>query len=384
MFSFSPRIIIDGRDLDSIGLSNALVGFEVRQDEFKADMVIIDLWNEKLRFTDSNLFREKASIDIFLGTGKSGSYTGRFTLYKPKYIFPENEIPIIRLIAFGESIKLKENGEQRKSFFNATDSEIVSQIALSYGFIIDIETTNERRTQEAQLNETDLKFITRLALRNGFIFYVENNVLHFHQIRFEDSEIALTYGPDQGNLMEFSPSKMLIDKAKIFISTFLDKDTKNILTNISLSIPDAIEKQDIAFTPNYRDVSSVLPFRQTEYIKEKNGKDIPVNQQNIVNRLRQNSNYILAGWGKAHGNTKIRAKRIVNITGIKHLSGMYYLRSVIHKFDDTQGFVTMFFAAKTRFGLLRKLSSSSGGEIKIRSNVPGQEVQPEVINEVSL
>lgn len=384
MLAFSPRIIIDGRDLESIGLSDALVGFEVRQDEFKADMVIIDLWNEKLRFTDSNLFREKAAIDIFIGTGKAGAYSGRFTLYNPQYLFPEREIPIIRLIGFGESIKLKENGEQRTSFFNATDSEIVTQIASANGFITDIETTNERRVQETQLNETDLKFITRLAIRNGFIFYVENNILHFHQIRFEDSEIELTYGPDQGNLMDFAPSKMLIDKAKIFVSTFLDKDTNNILTNTSLNVPDAVDKQDIAITPNYRNVTTVLPIRQTEFIKQKSGKDIPANQQNLVNRLQQNSNYILAGWGKAHGNTKIRARRVVNITGIRHLSGIYYLRSVIHRFDEEQGFITEFFGAKTRFGLLKKLSSSSGGEIKIRTNVPGQEIQPEVISEVSL
>jgi hypothetical protein len=383
MKSFNIKISLDGQDISNLGFGKSLVGFEFRQDEFKSDMIIIDLWNKMATKTDSNIIRERAVLEVWLGSGIRSLYLGKFIVEKPKYIFPNTELPIIRLIAFDESVKLRHDGEKRNNFFSMTDSQIVNQIAGENGLIPDIENTTEIREQETQLNETDLQFITRLAKRNGFIFYVEKGSLHFHQVRFIDSEVTLSYGGERSNLLDFRPSKKLLDTVGIFVSTFMDKDLGTVIASTSTGLVDAVVRRDKGFNPTHRDSNlSVIP--PIKYIHDVNNNDLPGDQLNLVNRMQQMDSYILAGWGKADGERRLRAKRVVEIQNIGHLSGFYYIRSTVHKWDEQEGYITKFFGARARYGLTRRIPESAGGPNVNIARTPGSEIQPEIIDEVTL
>ena len=380
---FSAKVFIDNRELDDLGLGNNLFGIEVRQDEFKSDIATVDIWNEKLTFTDSDIFRERANMDVWLGDGTKLVFMGRFILQKPKYGFPELDAPIIRLIGFDESSTLKHKGQRRRAFTFMTDSEIAIQIAGEYALLNDVETTQERRDQESQIDESDIKFLARLAHRNGYILYVENKTLHFHQVRYEDHGLTMVYGDDEENaLFDFWPSKTLINTAGIHLATILDKKNGTVLRAISADLPDAIEMQDVRFDPNYRQAETTFVPRPNKYLKPVSGTESVATLQNLVNRKQQRDSYLLSGWGKAQGNPDLQIRRVVDVTGIGHLSGIYYLTSVIHKYEEG-GYFTRFFGIKNRFGLLRSLPPSITGGMQPSHQTPGQEVQPEIISEVS-
>lgn len=380
---FTAKVYIDNRELKDLGLDNNLFAIELRQDEFKSDIVTVDIWNEKLAFTDSDIFRERANLDVWLGDGSKLVYMGRFILQKPKYGFPEFDAPIIRLIGFDESSLLKQKGQRRRIFTFMTDSEIAIQIAGEYTLLNDIEITQERRDQESQIDETDIDFLARLAHRNGYILYVENKTLHFHQVRYEDHRLELVYGPEEENaLFDFWPSKTLLNSAGVHLATVLDKNTGAILRAVSADIPDAIEMQDVRFSPNYKQPETTLVPRPNKYLKSVSGTESVTSLQNLVNRKQQRDSYLLSGWGKAQGNPDLKIRRVVNISGIGHLTGLYYLTSIIHKYEDG-GYFTRFFGIKNRFGLLRSLPPSISGGQQPSNLTPGQEIQPNIIGEIS-
>lgn len=384
MRTFVVKVLLDGQDINDLGFRDALFGFEFRQDEFKSDIVFIDLYNEKKRHTDTNVIRERAIMDVWLGAGTKSEFLGRFILQKPKFMFPQSAVPFIRLVGLDESSKLKHAGEKRRNFYNSTDSTIVNQIASENGMLADIELTTEIREQESQLNETDLTFIARLAKRNGFVFFVENQTIHFHQVRYQFNNVKLSYGGPESNLVEFNPEKTLLNTSGIFVSTFQDKDLGTSVVATALSIDDAVVLQDTARFPTQQSASSLIIPPPTKYITEMNNNDIQTDQQSLVNRMQQRDSYILAGWGKANGETKLKARTSIEIDGIGHLSGLYYLRSVVQKFIEGEGFISYFFAARARYGLTRRVPASAGGPQVTTSRTPGSEVQPEVISEVSV
>jgi hypothetical protein len=308
---------------------------------------------------------------------------GRFILQKPKYGFPEFEAPVVRLIGFDESSLLKQKGERRRVFTFLTDSEIATQIAGEYALLNDVEVTQERRDQESQIDESDIEFLGRLAHRNGYILYVENKTLHFHQVRYEDHRLEMVYGPEEEKaLFDFWPSKTLLDTAGIHVATILDKNTGTILRAISADVPDAVEMQDVRFSPNYKQAEETLIPRPNNYLRPVSGTSSLATLQNLVNRKQQRDSYLLSGWGKAQGNPDVKIRRVVDIKGIGHLSGLYYLTSVIHKFEDG-GYYTRFFGIKNRFGLLRSLPPAISGGQQPANTTPGQEIQPNVIGEVA-
>jgi len=384
MKHFVAKIYIDNQLIESLGFKGKLFGINLFQDPWKCDMAVIDLWNSQKTFLDSNIIRERAILDIWLGIGGPLKYMGRYILQKPKFGFPEKNAPIIRLIGLDESSKLKEKGEKRNQFSNMLDSDIVTSIAAEYGLITDITPTLELRNQESQLNETDLELVARLAHRNGYLFYVEDGTLHFHPIRFENTNIALNYGNDEKNaLFEFWPEKNLLRTASQFHSSFLDRDSGELVTNISKGTPDIIETQDKARYPDYKSLKELLIQRPTKYEQGiRNLFSFPSVDAFLKTREQDDSRFVV-GWGKATGNPKITARKIITLKGLGHLSGYYYIESASHIYDDVRGYIVEFIGTKSRVGPLRAIPSSvTKGDQTTQIN-PGQEIQPEIINEVN-
>jgi len=381
---FSIKILIDGQDIETTGLKEYLVSAEIHQEHSKCDMVIIGFWNEQLKFTDSNAFRERAEIDVFLGNGNTTNYIDRFILQKPEFRFSGTDIPVIRLIGFNESILLKDKGQKRRSFANMTDSEIAQQIATENALLTDLQTTSVRRTSETQLNETDLQVLSRLANRNGFVLYVEKKTLHFHPVRFDKSLTELEYGSGEKTLRQFNVSKTLVDKGGTFTATFLDKLTGVMQTVLSADVPDAIKTQDLSLYPDYRDAQQIFTQRHKRYEVSLDPEDNIQSQQQAINRIQQGNQYLIGGWGVATLTPALKARQIISLKGIGHLTGNYYLKKVIHKIEKgTAGGITRFYGLKSRFGILRQTSvpGSQGSSV---TNNPAKDIQPNVIGEAAL
>jgi hypothetical protein len=376
---FTSQILIDGQSFETLGLDDKLISFEFRQDNDKLDLLIIDFWNEGFNLTDSNIFRERALISASIGDGGAIAFLDSFILQLPKYKFSEKSVPIIRLIAFNNGITLKEKGEKRKSYINMTDSEIVQQLTTESGLLSDITTTQLRRTQENQLNETDLAFIARLAKRNAFLFYIENKTVNFHSVRYSKSIEDIEYRQDARNeLIEFYPKKILIDKGANYIATFFDKLNGIQGTSISANIPDVITTQDIPLYPAYKDILQIIGIRPTKYIEPLELEANNLAFQNLVNISQQKDNYLISAFGKTTLFPALRVRQTVTISNIGHLSGNYYIKSLIHKYTTKQGAYTYFEAIKNRIGNLKPVPNMGNQSSNSISN-PEIEIQPDII-----
>jgi phage protein D len=63
-------------------------------------------------------------------------------------------------------------GKRSRSWTQAKDSDVVSQLAAEYNLGADVETTKEKHAQIEQNQESDFEFVKKLAERNHFEFYV--------------------------------------------------------------------------------------------------------------------------------------------------------------------------------------------------------------------
>jgi hypothetical protein len=379
MRSFNYKISIDGQEFDTLGLNDKLISLEFRQNFNKIDLLIIDLWNEGYNLTDSNIFRERANLSVSIGNGGILAFLDTFILQIPKFKFNEKDVPIIRLIAFNEASLLKEKGEKRKSFLNMTDSEIVQQVSTENALLTDISTTTLRRTQEVQLNETDISFVERLAKRNAFLFYIENKTLHFHPIRYTKSLEDMGYREDAENeLMEFYPQKILLNRGANFISTFFDKLTGVQGSSRSVGTPDVINVQDASFYPAYRNLSQILSLRPTKYIEPIELAANNIAHQNLVDVSQQRNDYLISAIGKCTLFPALRIRQTVTINNIGHLSGNYYIKSLIHKYTTQQASATYFEAIKSRIGNLKPIPNI-GSQIPNSISNPAIEIQPDII-----
>lgn len=90
------------------------------------------------------------------------------------------------VVTLHDESTLMDKRPKHRTWHNATDSDVVAEIAAEYGYegvLADIEPTIAVRRNITQ-SSSDARFVQRLARRNGCIWYVDATGLHFHQRRY--------------------------------------------------------------------------------------------------------------------------------------------------------------------------------------------------------
>lgn len=184
----TPRFVveIEGRDLSREGMSALVERIVIEETEDKAPIARILLENTEGTLNDNPLLTNRSSLLVSMGWADTKLVSrGRFIIHKPDFLFGYGGKDLVEVLAYGEVIRLAEQGEQRREWVNVRDSDIAQSIAEQYGWTADVEQTSPTHERVIQANENDAEFLRRLALRTGKQMFVRNGTLHFHRVRYD-------------------------------------------------------------------------------------------------------------------------------------------------------------------------------------------------------
>lgn len=235
----------------------------------------------------------------------------------------------VEVVGYGEAIKLGAT-ERREVYRKMSDADVVRVIAARNGMIADVGTTSPVYDQILQANESDWKFLARRAKLYGFMLYVEDGVLHFHQVRPRESGIFVTANLVDGNLQEFNVSSRTFMRGLSLTMTQMDPVTKDEMMIVSNESPDPVQSR-LDFK-NWVELVNIAGIGQPKryVVGEGHRQSIP-ELTTMVNEMAKSTRYVISGTGVLHGIETLRANDLITVQGAGRSSGKYYVTRAVHE-----------------------------------------------------
>jgi hypothetical protein len=248
--------------------------------------------------------------------------------------------PKIVITAYGEEYMLSKS-EKRRTWTNITDSEIVRRIAAEYGWSADITDTTVLHEHVAQVNESDWKFIDRRARYYGFMFYVENGVLHFHEPRYVDTGIMLSYfGKPFNQLNGFTAWEVPLQHGKVIQADQIDPLSKELFTVTSQEVDDKVSvgtkaayKGPVVLSQEMSSLGSDQPIA---YMLEEGHKQTRFSLGKEVEGFSQFTRWMVVGEGNVVGLQGLKVNQVVELIGLGRDSGEYFISSLATRIKSGQ------------------------------------------------
>lgn len=330
----SYLISVDGtKILDTIAINNLRVETSIdgTADSFSFRIAnAYDITNNEFQWLST--FSLGKSIDISLGyvDKMTAVFSGNITSVVVD--FPEEGSP--GLVVRGMDISyLMMKGTKSRSWNKKKYSDIVEEIAKTYGFKthIDVTTTEFPALSQSQIN--DYHFIQNLANLVNYDFFVVGKNLYFRK-----PLTAMT-------------AVMTLEMGKTLRSLMIDMNLAEQITGVTVRAWDNKELKMIEGKS-----ASITKLSSNS----KTGKDILTSKGDFVEHLYTNvtsveeaqsyANAILnrramkliSGNGECIGIPEIRAGRYIKLSGVgKSFDQTYYITVATHIYDD-EGYTTRF------------------------------------------
>lgn len=203
--AFSVRVG-DGTFTESDGVVSDLEVDTIVDGAAHLSVTLVDVYDrDRNTFSDVDWDRLDAGTDIEASMGYRDRlepvFRGRVSAVRPEFS-PETG-PTVEVSGYGLLHDMM-SGSNYRSWDEATDSDVASEVASSYGFgELDVEDTGLEHRKVIQDGESDYRFLKALADRNGFELFARLDVLHFRAPPYDsDPEMTLRYGD---SLHTFSP-----------------------------------------------------------------------------------------------------------------------------------------------------------------------------------
>lgn len=342
---------ISGRGLDEEFLSSSVVS--VRADETSRGLSSAEILvqNDRQRFTDHELLEGRhLQVDLYTGYDNTKFVKrGRFYAAAPRYAFGNQAMPYIKLCCYGEEWPLAVR-EERRVYQNKRDSDIAQDIARRHGLRADVDQTPVIHEHVAQFNVTDMEFLENRALLHGYDVYVEDGVLHFHAPRFDHSGLNLIVG--NGELGVFRSFQVVVDpwvRGSLWTKSGIDRVTGSEYEFRSTGEEsDAVASEMInAARGNFIravDLARVGEVTPRRFIVGDGHEQSEVEARRQVDGYAKATEWVSQGSAEVRGIELMKARQVVTILGVGHLSGDYYVSQVTHCITPERGY-TMEFSA---------------------------------------
>jgi phage protein D len=222
-----------------------------------------------------------------------------------------------------------------------------------------------------QANETDWVFLQDRARLYGYELYVEEGVLHFHEPQFEDSEITLFYRGQDSELARFT---VMVDPW--VYGTSWTRSGVDRLTGRSWSVSSDDDDSDVVSKEiqsrnesEFRSATDVAQFdgdRAEHFIVGQGHEQFEEEGRSQVRGYTRATEWISHASGRLVGIETIRARQLIEVVGVGHHSGFYYLTRVWHEVGA--GYTMAFEAVRPGVGILIPPSDSV-----VSSSAPGRQ-----------
>lgn len=304
---------------------------------FSLTLMNQDLITGKITWADHALFNVGNEVEIRMGDGEGIAtlVLGEITGLEPE--FQQDEVPTLVVRGYDLRHRLM-RGHKTRSFTKMKDSEIAGQIAREGGLTAALKDTKVKLEYVLQHNQTDLDFLQSRAQRIGYEVAIGGKSLSFQPYRNTERKVlTLTYGE---NLSVFSPRL----------------SSMNQTTSVEVRGWDVKQKQSTVAQSKAVEVSSNMGGktngpqttqkafgRSSHVIVTEPISSVSDAQQVARGHLETMALAYITGSGECQGNPKLRAGRVIEITGVgKRFSGLYYVTSAIHTHTKDEGYRTEF------------------------------------------
>jgi phage protein D len=286
---------------------------------------------------DQTLFSIGNVVEIKLGyAGNVASViVGEVTSLEPEFAFDRK--PSLTVRGYDRRHRLQ-RGRKTRTFVQQKDSDIAAQIARETGLTPDVTDSRVVHDYVLQANQTNMEFLKERARRIQYEVVVQDKKLLFRPVANAASAIV-TLTMD-GDLLEFYPrlsSSYQVDEVKV--RGWNPKDKKEIVGQA--------KKGDESSTMGGQSIGAALAATKFGSAADLVG-DRPISTQAEADQLakaRFNTVALafISGEGTCWGRTDISPGNVIKIDGVgKRFSGQYYVTSVIHRYDQQQGYQTYF------------------------------------------
>ena len=259
--------------------------------------------------------------------------------------FPEGSPPEIAVLLEDRFQDLRMTRRTR-TFPNASDSDVMSRIAQDYGLQANIDVSGPTYKVLAQVNQSDLAFLRdRARAIDAELWMDDRNLYAKSRTKRNNGTVQLSFG---GELREFSALADLAGQRTAVSVNGWDVAGKSALTHEATD--QVIGNELNGDTSGVSILKSAFGDRKESLVHT-----VPLNsnEAQAVSEaaMRMTARRFVTAHGMAQANSKLRVGSYVDLQGLGPLfSGKYYLTSVKHVFDGTDGFLTRFTAERPGMG----------------------------------
>lgn len=370
---------------ERIDVTNIIRKFDYEDTEKAADKLTLEVDNFMLDNFDAPIFRKGATLEVSWG------YFGNMTPTRTTVIQEVKGFQVLTVVALAKSILMNKVHKVRR-FDRMTRSQAVSTIAAENGYGPEVQHIQDSEVvldAIQQARETDAQFVMRLAKREGWQFYVDFDGFHFH-------ERALGQRP----LKEYV---FYLDQHGEILTLSVDNDVTAKPAQVQVKGRDLLAKQDFTVTANDATVPRTGLAPVLEIVDPVTGKTslqqgtgqstvAPTSDTNQATATRAAQGTFKNGQltavqlsMTAMGDPSQLAKSIVQVSGIRSLSGKYYVSTVKHSLDASGKYVMdLKMRSDGRSQLLPKGAASTAAQnTKATSNDPAKLTPREVVDPVT-
>lgn len=323
-----------GQAAERVDASLTVLSFEYEEDEKKTDQLKLTIDNWDLTHFDNPIWREGNSVEVSWG------YPGNMALTRECVVQKVEGSTTLTVTAQAKSL-LMNRDVKSKTYENVTRSDVVKQIAKSYGYDDThsfIETTTTKYEGISQMRQTDAQFVRRLADAEHFEFYIDFSGFHWHPRKMGQKPLrTMQYylPPDVGDIKSFNvESDPFAKPTQVTVSGRDPVAKKDVGGDVDGKASDADTQRTVLVAPD-TGLTSLAPVTTqtverpttetstTQAKKEADGHFTKAQQATVKMTL------------DCIGDPTLIAKSVIAIRGISNrLSGLYYVNTASHKIDS--------------------------------------------------
>lgn len=230
------EIYMNGRKMKE-DLKKYITEVQVEESDSEADLCRITISDTDKIFINNTELTKKMPIKIVMGHEKHYRVMLDGEVTHIEANFGEDNIPVITIGAIDKSNRMTYTKHSRK-WASKKASEIVQQIARSYGFTSIVQTTNEIIEEVVQEEETDAQLISRLADGEAFQWYLvqDRKELYFGSRFYGVTPTdTIHYSSGDYTILSFTPT--FVEKNKE-----IDETSANVSTSGDIVVSSIVSR----------------------------------------------------------------------------------------------------------------------------------------------
>ncbi len=339
------RVTINNADLPQAAAMD-LISVKIDLDVdvpgmFALTFINWDVTRQDITWSDDALMAVGNPVVVSMGylNNVTPLISGEITGLEP--IFTSDAIPtvIVRGMDFRHRLL---RGRKSRTFVQAKDSEIASQIASDAGLTATVEDTQVTLEHVYQHNQTDMEFLQYRARRIGYELGVDDKTILFRPPSNNASAtLSLALNAD---LLEFSARLTTLTQVTQVESRGWDVKQKQVIQSVARSGDE--NSQMGGSTTGIAAVNGAFGAASQVQLES------PASSQDEADRIargRLNATaleYIYAE-GTCYGTPDLTAGIVIQINGVgQRFSGPYYVTSATHTYTTQRGYLTHFMARR--------------------------------------